>query len=167
MRDKEKTIIFEGAYDSYAEAIFRFVYFKVSDHEVARDITAETFLKFWKRLSSDEEIENSRALLYTIAKGQVIDYYRQNKKERNISIDKVKEDLIDTTQPEEKVYANERIVEMFGKLDKVKKEYKEVLMLHYVEELKINEIATILEKQESTVRVLVHRALNALRSQYE
>lgn len=167
MEEKDKTILFERDYDSYAEAIFRFVYFKVSDHEVARDITAETFLKFWKKLSSDEEINNSRALLYTIAKGKVIDYYRQNKKERSVSVDKVVEELIDTDKPEDRIDIEERIGEMFVKLDEVKKEYKEVLMLYYVEELKMNEIALILNKQESTVRVLVHRALNALRSRYE
>jgi len=48
-------------------------------------------------------------------------------------------------------------------LSKIKDEYREVIALHFLEELSIKEIAQILDKKPATVRVLLHRAMKALR----
>ena len=50
-----------------------------------------------------------------------------------------------------------------GKLRSLKSEYQEVVVLHYINELSVQEIADILEKKRGAVRVLLHRALTALK----
>ena len=42
---------FTGLYDLYVKRIYRFVFFKVSSHEEAEDITSEVFLKAWRYIT--------------------------------------------------------------------------------------------------------------------
>ena len=44
-------------------------------------------------------------------------------------------------------------------------DYREVIVWYYLDELKVPEIAKILDKSEPTVRVLIHRALHALKDE--
>ena len=44
-------------------------------------------------------------------------------------------------------------------------DYREVIVWYYLDELKVPEIAKILNKSEPTVRVLIHRALHALKTE--
>jgi len=44
-------------------------------------------------------------------------------------------------------------------------DYREVINLHYLDDLSIKETAQILNRPEGTVRVMIHRALKELREQ--
>jgi len=54
-----------------------------------------------------------------------------------------------------------------GHLFGLKDDYQNVLILRYVDEMTIKEIAKITEKPKNTVKVLIHRALKELREQME
>ena len=72
---------FARVYDMYVTPIYRFIYFKVSRRQDAEDLTSEVFMKVWKYVATtDEDIENLRALLYRSARNIVIDFYRSNAK---------------------------------------------------------------------------------------
>src|ERR1035437_3827713 len=93
--DKEKQLqLFDGAYRQFAQGIFRFIYFKVSDYELAKDLTADTFIRLWKKLVNGAEIQNDKAFLYFIAKGIIIDYYRKKKNSKSVSLDTIDERLL-------------------------------------------------------------------------
>lgn len=155
---------FEEVYRQYAQAIFRFIYFKVSDYELAKDFTADTFIRFWEQLVNDKAIQNNKAFLYFIAKGITIDYYRKKKNAKNVSLDTLDERLLGVIDAGEDVISvKQELEQVYVKLKEIKKEYQDVLLLHYVEDLKISEIAQVLNKKENTVRVLLHRALKTLK----
>lgn len=154
---------FEEIYEQYAKAIFRFAYVKVSNYDVAQDVTADTFLRFWKIFSSDKLVQNPRALLYVIARGLVIDHFR-GKNKKPIPIDVVDERLFSTVDnTPEKLEIKEQVVVVLKKLNELKKEYGDIIILHYIEEFEISEIASMLHKKENTVRVLLFRALKSLK----
>ena len=155
---------FELIYNNLAGGIFRYVYFKVSDFELARDITSEAFVKYWKVLSGKKKIENHKALLYLIAKGLVIDYYRKKKNNKRVSLESVDErllGLIDTA--EDSLLQKQELEQIYVKIKLLKKDFQDMLFLHYVEDLTIKEIAFIQKKKENAVRVLLHRALKSLK----
>ncbi len=165
-----KTQQFEEAFDAYGKAIFRFVYFRVSTREVAEDIVQDAFLRFWKIVSAGEGIKDTRALLYTIAHGLMIDHYRKEKYRVQISLDieKIDAELTFTTDDAEKdAVAREEIEGVLAKLADIKREYRDVLLMRYVEDLGISEIAGLLYKSENSVRVLIHRALKALKDKLQ
>jgi RNA polymerase sigma-70 factor (ECF subfamily) len=164
MENKNKFHIFEKVYGQLSKGIFRYIYFKVSDFELAQDITADTFIRYWKVLLQKKEIENDKALIYKIANGIVIDYYRRKKEKNNVSLENIDERLLGIFEGfEDTIDLKEKVQEVFIKMKEIKKEYRDVLLLHYVEDLTIKEIAFIQNKTENAIRVFLHRALKLLK----
>lgn len=156
-------------YDLYVDKIFRFVYFKVSDRELAKDITSESFLRTWEYLISGKEVENLNALLYRIARNLVIDHYRK-RNTQEVSIDQFIENQDGEEVPMD-LPAKEGATELVARIDanllldkmsELKDEYREVLLLKYVDGFSVEEISTIMEKKAGAVRVTLHRAHKAL-----
>jgi len=158
---------FSGLYDLYVDDIFKFVFYKVSNWEQAEDLTSEVFLKTWQKISrSDEEIKNIRALFYKIARNLIIDFYRQSGKEKNISLNEVVVDdrqlVVDEQQLDEFQLSGDKIV-LNQALQKLKEDYREAIVLKYINEFSVAEIAEVMQRSKGSVRVLIHRALKALR----
>lgn len=162
--DKSIERQFEVSFTEFAEGIFRYVYFKVSEYELAQDLAEETFVKYWKVLISEKTIENHKALIYFIAKGLIVDYYRAKKHSKKQSLENIDERVLSITDDiEDNIYQKQELEQIYKEIKKLKKDYQDVLFLHYVEDLSIKEIAFIQKKKENAVRVLVHRALKELK----
>ena len=155
---------FNLIYDTYIEKIYRFVFIKVSSQEIAEDLTSEAFIKAWQVFSKDsKKIENQSAFLYKIARNLVIDYYRKKSRFQYISSDYSQ--IIDprSSNLEEMAATGSDFDRVAKALGDINDSYREVIVLHYLDDLKTPEIAKIINKSDGTVRVLLHRALNALR----
>ena len=70
-------------------------------------------------------------------------------------------------QPEEAFESGERRRELIALLDTLPQRYREVVRLHYFEDLNYQEIADIFSQPAGTVRVSVHRGLRLLRKSLE
>jgi len=162
---------FSKIYDKYIEKIYRFVFLKVSSPEVAEDLTSETFLKGWlafrQQATSNKQqatkIENPPAFLYQIARNLVIDHYREKGKAQIVPAEDYR--IIDPRiNLEERANLNSDFEQVRHALINLKEDYQDVIIYRYLDELSVPEIAKILEKSDGTVRVLLHRALVALRA---
>jgi len=162
---------FSKIYDKYIEKIYRFVFLKVSSPEVAEDLTSETFLRGWmafreQRTKNNEQrtkIENPPAFLYQIARNLVVDYYRQKGRTQVVSADyRIIDPRINL---EERANLNSDFEQVRHALTNLKEDYQNVIIYRYLDELSVPEIAKVMQKSEGTVRVLLHRALNALRNE--
>ena len=160
MNNQEK---FSQIYDQYIDKIYRFVFLKVSSQETAEDICSEAFTRVWQSMDKGTKIENTQAFIYQIARNLVTDHYRQNSKAKLVSIDNCKE--IEDNQPnlEEKSLLKSDINNVKLALNNIKPEYQDIIVCHYLDDLSIPEIAEIMNKSEGTTRVMLHRALKALR----
>ena len=169
---KKNKEAFLAVYDRYAEDIYRFVYFKVSSPEEAKDITSAVFLKAWNSLRENEigEAKSLAAYLYKIARNCIIDHYRQQKptssieRETGESLPEI-EDKSQNLARQTEINSDMAIV--YAKLEELKGEYKEVIILKYINELSLSEIASITGKSRNNVRVIAHRALKALKGLME
>lgn len=161
---RDKIAYFETIYDTYATQIFRFIYLRTSHAQLAEDITSETFLRLWKVITKDQKVNNVRALLYVIARGLVVDHYRSKNHGKEVALETVPEqDLSDGNSILEQTQKKSEIEILRGKLSLLRKEYQEIIILRYIEDLEYPEIAGVLKKTEATVRVLLHRAIHALK----
>jgi RNA polymerase sigma-70 factor, ECF subfamily len=160
---------FSRVYDLYVDRIYRFVFFKVSSQEEAQDLTSEVFLKTWQYIISGKDILNLNAYLYRVARNLVVDHYRKAS-QKEVSFDALAQgaDSLDqesglrmeqTKALEDKL----QIEKIEIKLQGLKDEYREVIILRFVDEMSISEIADIMEKKKGAVRVILFRALNALK----
>ncbi len=164
MRDKKEYYL-ENIYSQYAKGIVRFIYFKVSDYELAKDLTQDSFVRFWKVLMMrGETIQNPKAFLYFIANGIIIDHFRRKNSNNLIPLERIDERLLaKDDDTEEGIERRQRMNQVFTKLKEIKTEYQNIVVLYYVEELKVSEIAILLNKKENAIRVLIHRSLKALK----
>lgn len=158
---------FVEAYDLYIDQIYRFVFFKVGNKEEAEDITSAVFLKTWNHIQESEKLveKTLKALLYKIARNAIIDHYRKRSNQTNFSIDDEENgfDAIDEKQNIEENFQIKNDIELVqSKLQELKDEYREIILLRYINEMSIEEIAVILGKSKGNIRVLTHRALKAL-----
>ncbi len=163
-KHKDKQAFIE-AYDLYIEQIYRFVYFKVSNKDEAEDITSMVFLKCWNYIHGGNlgDYDTLKPLLYKIARNTIIDHYRRNQSRETVSLDVVAEQPDDKQNPYEQAATNidfKTLIE--EKLPNLKDEYRDVIVLRFINELSISEIARALGKTPGNVRVLIHRALQSL-----
>ena len=151
-------------YDYYVDRIFRFILFKVSSSAIAEDLTSEVFLKTWEYINkTNKKIGNLNALLYKVARNCVIDHYRARSKEAMATDEEYLENICDSRDFAAEAEVKLEIQSIEKHLAKLKDIYREVIILKYIEEFSIAEIAELVDKSKGTVRVLLHRALKALK----
>ncbi len=169
VRTKRDADAFANIYDRYIASIYRFVYLKVPSKEVAEDVAAETFLRFWHAILQNTEIRNVRAFLYQIARNLVVDFYRKEGAMRRV----VTNDLDDTSTGSEGLLSDrgrhQRLIEartdlriVRERIEKLKEDYRDVVTLRLIDGLGFADIALVLEKTPGHVRVIYHRAVKAL-----
>jgi RNA polymerase sigma-70 factor, ECF subfamily len=166
VKKKDRDAFLE-AYDLYTDDIYRFIYFKVGGEDEAKDLTSAVFLKVWNYVQSRglDESKSLRAFIYKVARNSIIDHYRLSK-QPSISIDdeEVKVSLVDESQDVESEAMRASDMELIKKaLPKLKDEYREVILMHYVDDLSFAEISEITGKSQGNVRVMAFRALKALK----
>jgi len=155
---------FSKIYDKYINKIYRFIFLKVNSLDIAEDLCSETFLKGWQVFKEDSnKIENPQAFLYQIARNLVIDHYREKGGTNFVSPEIVP--IVDPNPGvEEKMALSSDIDNIRTALVSLGGEYQDVIIYRYLDDLSISEIAEMLNKSEGAVRVMLHRALKALRA---
>lgn len=146
-------------YDRYSQRIFRFIRFRISNEDAAYDLMQDVFLAAWE-VCSREPVKNVEALLYRIARNKIVDHYRSREQQASLI-----DDIDEASIPRDHGRAAQRLeIEMLLTVaQRLKGEYQDVIALRYVEGLSIKQISVIIEKEEATVRVTIHRAVEALR----
>jgi len=158
---------FTKVYDKYVKKIYRFVLLKVNSAEIAEDLTSEVFMRGWQSFKGQgpDKIDNLQAFLYQIARNLLADHYRQETKAQLVSVEYAPL-LPDARQDlEEMSFIQSDMERVKAALVNINDDYREVIVWYYLDELKVPEIAKILDKSEPTVRVLIHRALHALKEE--
>ncbi|PIT88358.1 MAG: hypothetical protein COU29_01025 [Candidatus Magasanikbacteria bacterium CG10_big_fil_rev_8_21_14_0_10_36_32] len=162
---KQDTEAFAALYDLYIKRIYRFVFFKVSGHEEAEDITSEVFLKAWNYISEKKDVKSFSGLLYRIARNAIIDMYRSKSLHANpLLLSELPEgiEIGDTGKWVERVGGILEAKRIVQAIKKLKQEYQEVVTLKYIDELSVAEISEITGKGKIAVRVTLHRAIKKL-----
>ena len=150
---------FEHLYNTYYEAILRFVYQRVETKEEAYDITSQVFLKAMQNLATYEDRGFPfSSWLYRIAKSEVYQYLRnQNKQEFLAVSDKQLEGLVGEVNQEEGVRCtNEDLIDW---LEQIPQEEVVFIEMRYLEQRSFKEIGEILDITENNAKVKTHRIL--------
>lgn len=160
MKSLENRLI--NAYDEWADALFRHCYFRIGDREKAKDLLQETFAKTWQYLAEGGKIDNLRAFLYRVATNLIIDLSR--KKRPEISLENLKEQGFEIGSNADEKLKNEIAgKEALSFLRELRPEYREVIIMRYIDDLSPKEIAEILNDTENNVSVKIHRGLKQIR----
>jgi len=152
--------VFLETFTTYGDAIFRFCIIKVSDVELAEDMTQEVFTRYWQYLRDGREMSNTRSFLYTIANNLAKDWY---KKKKSVSLEATIES---GNVPKDKSLSPEVMAEyqeVLETINDMEEKDKEVLLFTYVEGLDPKTISLIIGKTANTVSVRLNRATKRLK----
>lgn len=152
---------FREAYETHADAIFRFCYFRVYERERALELMQETFMRVWQSISRGTKVENLRAFLYTTARNLVID---ESRKRKTTSLNTLQESGFDPPAVPQSIDVTLDAQSALKELQKLEEPYREVITLRYVEGLKPQDIARITGETSNVISVRLHRALKQLKS---
>lgn len=154
--------------DKLSNYVQRFTYLSVDD---AEDIVQESFIKTYRHLNDCDCSLKFSSWLYRIVHNQAINFLKKNKQSLRIRIkendDELVEWLISETDIEKETIAKHFSEYVKTVLEKLKPEYKEVLVLKFFEDKDYREISDILQKPMGTVATLLSRAKVQFREIYE
>ncbi len=150
-------------YELHAVAIYRYLNAHLNSHLDAEDITSEVFVRAWKSLPKYHERGIPfRAYLFRIAHNALVDFYRQARDNQTKVLDDINAISIEP-DPAEITMKKHKLQELEEILGEIRDDYRRVLVLRFINQLSPSETAFVMKRSPGAVRVLQHRALEALR----
>jgi len=158
-----------GDKDAFAELIERyerplryFINRLLDNSELTEDIFQDTWLTVIRRIHGLREIDAFPAWLYRIARNKV---YQQLRKKRNVS--RLDENIVVVDHAEDDVFSGEDAAKVHRCLKELPPEYREVLMLRFLEQMSYQQISQVLNCKLGTVRSRIYYAKIALKRELE
>lgn len=138
----------------YYPDILKFCYRKLNGNNYAEDITQETFQKFFRMFDCYKHYGKAKNYLYVIANNLCKDFY---KKKVEPSIEEVTDLITD-------IYKSvDRKIDLEEAIKQLPEELEEIIILYYFQELKLKEIAVILDVGLPLLKYRIKKAKNQLR----
>lgn len=173
MVEKARTgdrLAFHRLVDQFQPEIYRMIYYRTRSKMDAEDLTQDVFLQAFKHITRLASPEVFRSWLYRIAVNRVKDFYRRKQFRSLFGFTSTDDEGFH--ESEETTVAPEveggmarkefwHLVERM--LDRLSRMEREVFMLRFIDQLSINEISTALQKNESTIKTHLYRALNKIK----
>ena len=158
---------FQQHYQTWLTPVYRYFYHRVGNVKDAEDLTAQAFLKAYRRFPQYHENGQFAAWLFTIVRNQVNDFYRAARSaSQPLSLEAV--DLADgAPQPLAQAVHHDEIQRLQGLLAELSAQEQELIRLRFVAQLGYREIGVLLHRKEDAVRKSIARLLARLQNQLE
>jgi RNA polymerase sigma-70 factor (ECF subfamily) len=148
-------------HDAYYPAIFRYIAFRVGDHETAEDLTSEVFTRLLRAVNDSSAPRNTlRGWLYRVAANVVADHHRAGYRVKQVELDETMEG--DAVDPSDALSGKQVLAELSDALAGLTDDQQNVISLRFGYEMAIKEVAQVMGKSEGAVKQLQARAVAAL-----
>jgi len=157
---------FSLLYKRYAGKIYSKCISLLKDESLAQDATQDIFTKIFLNLAKFSERSKFSTWVYSITYNYCIDFLRKKKKEKKLFSDEIEnppdtvEEVPDTELLEMEVSRLKKVMEKIPSGDKA------ILLMKYQDEMSIKEIAGILDKSESAIKMKIKRAKHKAQKVY-
>lgn len=149
-------------FDLHYQALCYFAESIVKDQQEAEDIVATSFLKIWNKHTDFETPQNIKAFLYISTKNACLDCLKQLKRQSLAQQGYFQQLTFEEDHIENYLIEAEFLQILNAELEKLPERCKEVFKLIYIDGLKTNEIAELLDLSVKTVRNHKARAVSLL-----
>ena len=140
---------------TYADMLFRLSLIILGNQNDAEDVVQETMLKYMKKAPVFESEQHRKAWLITVARNKCRDIIRFRAKHPTVDIDELRNHSADNT--------DSGILEALVTLPE---KIKSVMILYYVEDFSVKEIASITGKNESAIKMRLQKGRRLLAEKY-
>ena len=159
--------------ERYQHRLYRYLLRIVHEPATAEDLFQQTWMRVAENVKRFDPTRQIEPWLFSIARNLAIDYLRRMRPE---SLDaplpsgETRGDMLADPRTErwlaafERIASEERSIRIAGSLAELPPIYREVISLRFEEEMKLEEIAEMLDVPLSTVKTRLRRALEAMRT---
>ncbi|HRW05068.1 MAG: sigma-70 family RNA polymerase sigma factor [Caldilineaceae bacterium] len=160
-------LAFDGLYLYFADRVFRYLLSRVSDGELAEEMTAQVFLQLIEkiglyRIAPKDNATIFAAWLYRLSHNKMIDILRKIRRNRHVAIEHA-ELVVEQYSVIDAVEDRMDFEQLLSTLQMLNEQQRQVILLRFLEGYSIAETAEILQKSEGAVKALQHRSLENLR----
>lgn len=135
------------------ERLYRIAYAYVKSEDDAKEIVQEAVYKAFVNIKKLNDVDSFRGWITRILVNSSMDFIKKRKKFTIVG-----EEALINFPSKDRDY-----IELYEAIDNLQDLDKTVIILKYFEDVKIKDIAVILEISESKVKNYLHRGLKALR----
>ena len=139
---------FDVLLERYKDRLFSYILYHVRNADVAEDIFQETFVKVVVTIRDGRYTESGKFYSWVtrIAHNLVIDFFRREKGENTISTDESDVDLLNNAKLADRcaqstIDSEQTFVDLQHLIEKLPEEQREVVQMHYFQEMTFKEIA--------------------------
>jgi RNA polymerase sigma-70 factor, ECF subfamily len=155
-------------YTLYSDKIFRYLYVRLGQREVAEDLTADVFVRMLRELpryraDTARPVAAFSAWLYRVASNLLTDHYRRQRHRRHLDISE--QTTLPSSEPvpfHQAAAAEERNV-LLDAVGQLGDEQQRVVLYRFADQLSVRDVASAMGKTEGAIKALQHRALENLR----
>jgi RNA polymerase sigma-70 factor (ECF subfamily) len=149
----------------YQLPLYVYVFELVRDEQAALDIVQETFIAAARHIGGLREDAKFGSWLFGIAHQKCVQHWRKRKE---VLFDEIPESLGEFEDgPDDLLIRREQETEFMNSLNQLPLPQRSVLLLYFVEDFPLEEIARITETQLGTVKSRLHYAKKSLRKLLE
>jgi len=168
-----ENLSFENIYTSYEKPLYNFVLRMVKDTQTAEDLIQEVFIKIHQNLKDFRGNSSLSTWIYKIATNTYLDYFRSSDYKKNTMseyLDESENEKWDHVDYDKILSIDEQAIKSEMNtciqrfLNDLPEDYRSVIVLHDLQDLKNREIADILNCSLDTVKIRLHRARKKFRS---
>ncbi len=165
---------FDALYRKYVAQVYTFALYELADHHAAEDVTERVFtralaaLPRFRELAAPEDgplASTFRVWLFRIARNAIANEHRARRRRPAASLEAALGAglaIADPVDIEATTVIRDEAATVIRALEHLPEDRRRVLVLRFVDEMSTSEIAAILGRSEGAVRVLIHRALEAV-----
>ena len=166
---------FELFVTEYQKKVYYYVYKYFNNEEEVKDISQDIFIKIYKNIKYFREDSNLNTWVYKIMHNTCTDEYRKRSKRKGFLASFFQDDhqiesVVDTNpsaNPESISDQNERQEELKNCVQSLPPRQRDIIIMKVWEELKIREIAAILDCSEGTIKANLFKAYKNLKKAYQ
>ena len=155
---------FGALVEQYRDNVYRLAYRMCGNAYDADEAAQEAFVAAWRALPNFRGDAKFSTWLYRLTSNAAIDVMRREKRHQTVGDGEMMELADDADSPQETVERTEQQEAVQKALSTLSEEYREVLLLRYMEELDYAEIAEVLQLPSGTVKSRINRAKAALKA---
>ncbi|MEG0855356.1 MAG: sigma-70 family RNA polymerase sigma factor [Terrisporobacter sp.] len=137
------------------EVLYRFAYTYVKNQDDALDIVHDAICKALSNINTLKDTDSIKTWVFQIVSNSAIDYIRKNKKYVALSEDLQEDNTIGYDKYED--------IDLQEALERLPEKYRIVVILRYFEDMKISEIAQVLNENENTIKTRLYNGLSKLK----
>lgn len=153
----------------YEDKLLRYGRRFISTQEDIEDAVQDVFIKAYEHIQSFDTVQKFSPWIYRIAHNSFVNVLRSKTRQQytTFAFDSFIPHFAYETEQQSNAEREEIVKLLENSLDTLSPKYREVLVLHYFEDMAYKDIADVLEIPIGTVGIRMKRAKEALKKQYD